>query len=188
MTDALVVPLWVAVAGGLLLAGSLVVTAWLAAAQRRNRASREEILARTAGEVDALREQLDAVQERLRAEAEELSEARRRLEFAGVTIVDDARYEITALGQHRAGPLGLVPAVPASQVVDLVLRESLVRTAAIAAGLRRALAPEVRNRVRFEMRREVRRSRKQRKVNLKVARREWEARERAAIPVSDGAR
>ena len=57
-----------------------------------------------------------------------------------------------------------------------------------AAGLRRALAPEVRNRIRFEMKREVKRSRKQRKADMKQARREWEARQRAAIPASEVSR
>ncbi len=57
-----------------------------------------------------------------------------------------------------------MPTVPGPQFVDVLLRESLIRTASIAAGLRRALAPEVRNRIRFEMKREVKRSRKQRKL------------------------
>ena len=50
---------------------------------------------------------------------------------------------------------------------------------------RRALAPEVRNRIRFEMKREVKRSRKQRKTDLKQARREWETRQRATFSASD---
>ena len=40
-------------------------------------------------------------------------------------------------------------------------------------------SPETRNRIRFEMRREVKRARKQRRADLREARREWEARQRA---------
>ncbi|MCW2795677.1 hypothetical protein, partial [Nocardioides sp.] len=68
---------------------------------------------------------------------------------------------------------------------DLVLRETVVQAASLARGLRRALAPEMRNRIRFEMRREVKRSRKQRRADLKAARREWEARQRADIDLPD---
>ena len=52
-----------------------------------------------------------------------------------------------------------------------MLRESVIKTAALAAGLRRALLPEVRNRIRFEMKREVKRSRKERKMMIRSARR-----------------
>jgi hypothetical protein len=62
---------------------------------------------------------------------------------------------------------------------DIVLRESVVKAAAVAHGVRRALSPETRNRIRFEMKREVKRSRKQRKAELKEVRREWAARQRA---------
>ena len=44
----------------------------------------------------------------------------------------------------------------------------VIRAAGIAHGLRRALAPEARNRIRFEMKREVKRSRKQRRADLKA--------------------
>ena len=52
---------------------------------------------------------------------------------------------------------------------------------AVGAGLRRALTPEVRNRIRFEMKREVKRSRKERKLMLRAARRDWESRQRAEV-------
>ena len=40
----------------------------------------------------------------------------------------------------------------------------------------------------FEMKREVQRSRKLRKTDMKQARREWEARQRAALPASEATR
>lgn len=189
MTSALVVPGFLALLTVLLVVVLLVSVWWLMGELRRTRERSEQVLANAATDVDALREELDALQLRLHEEAEQLEEARRTLRLADVTIVDDQEYRITELGQRRAaGPLAMVPTVPGPQFVDMMLRESLVRTASIAAGLRRALAPEVRNRIRFEMKREVKRSRKQRKVDMKQARREWEARQRAAIAASEGAR
>lgn len=62
---------------------------------------------------------------------------------------------------------------------DLVLRETVVKAAALTHGVRRALAPDVRNRIRFEMRREMKRSRKARRDELRDLRREMHARQRA---------
>jgi hypothetical protein len=62
---------------------------------------------------------------------------------------------------------------------DIVAREGVIRAAGLAHGLRRALAPEARNRIRFEVRREVKRSRKQRRTDLKTALRDMQSRERA---------
>jgi hypothetical protein len=186
MTSALVVPGWAAFATLLVVIALVVVVGRLATVLRRTRRHGSEVLANAAADVDELRAELDALQGRLHEEAQQLEEARRTLRLADRTIVDDTEYRITALGERRTGgPLALVPTIPGPQFVDTVLRESLIRTASIAAGLRRALAPEVRNRIRFEMKREVRRSRKQRKADMKQARREWEARQRAAIPASE---
>ena len=78
-----------------------------------------------------------------------------------------------------------VPTVDAPVFADMVLRETVVQGASLFHGLRRALAPETRNRIRFEMKREVKRSRKQRKADMKQARRAWEARQRATFSASD---
>ena len=87
-------------------------------------------------------------------------------------------------GSRRAGARTIDRALFA----DLVLRETVVRAASLAHGVRRALAPETRNRIRFEMKREVKRARKQRKADLREARREWEARQRAAMTDDEDAR
>ena len=68
---------------------------------------------------------------------------------------------------------------PAPVFADLLLKETVVQTASLFHGLRRALSPETRNRIRFQMRQEVKRSRKQRRADLREARREWAARQRA---------
>lgn len=96
-------------------------------------------------------------------------------------------YVITQLGRDGAPvPDGADGAEPVAARIDgrlfadVVLRETLVRAASATYGVRRALAPETRNRVRFEVRREVRRSRKERRADLKQARRDLHARQRAA--------
>ena len=65
-------------------------------------------------------------------------------------------------------------------VAEIVARESVVKAAGLAAGLRRALAPETRNRIRFEVRQETRRAGRERRAETKQALREFRARERAA--------
>jgi hypothetical protein len=91
-------------------------------------------------------------------------------------------YVITHLGEpEQEQEVEAVPTVAPGLFADLVLRETVVQTASLLHGVRRALSPETRNRIRFEMRREVKRSRKQRRADLREARREWEARQRAAL-------
>jgi hypothetical protein len=94
-------------------------------------------------------------------------------------------YVITRVGEPGADaendPTEPVPTVPAPVFADLLLKETVVQTASLFHGLRRALAPETRNRIRFQMRQEVKRSRKQRRAEIREARREWAARQRAAM-------
>lgn len=83
----------------------------------------------------------------------------------------------------RAGvePVEVEPqTLPAPVFTDMVVRESVIRLASLTHGVRRALGAETRNRVRFEMRREVRRSRKQRRSDMKAALRRMQAEEREA--------
>ena len=91
---------------------------------------------------------------------------------------EPADFVITELGPEAAEP---VPTVEPRLFGDIVLRETVVQAASLFHGLRRALSQESRNRIGFEMKREVRRSRKQRRADLREARREWEARQRAGI-------
>jgi hypothetical protein len=63
---------------------------------------------------------------------------------------------------------------------DLVVRETVVRAAGWTHGLRRALSPETRNRIRFQVRQETRRAGRERRDEMKQALREFRARERAA--------
>ncbi|WP_372733455.1 hypothetical protein [Nocardioides sp.] len=98
-----------------------------------------------------------------------------------VSRPEPAEYLITRVGEIAAEDPEPVPALPPALFADVVARETVVRAASLVYGLRRALAPETRNRIRFEMRREVKRSRKQRRADLRTARREWEARQRQSL-------
>ena len=69
----------------------------------------------------------------------------------------------------------------AGQFASVALGESLVRVFSLGYGVRRALTAESRNRIRFEMRREVKRSRRQRRRDLKEAKRHLRADQRADL-------
>jgi hypothetical protein len=79
----------------------------------------------------------------------------------------------------RAGEPEPDLAVPDRLVLSATVGEPLIRVAAFAHGVRRALAAESRNRIFFEMRREVRRSRKQRRRDVREALRRMQADQRA---------
>ncbi len=115
----------------------------------------------------------------LRAQVEEIE---RRLAAAtpvGGSRRDDADYVITGLGETEQAAGSTPATVDRALFADLVLRETVVKAAGLVHGVRRALAPENRNRIRFEMKREVKRARRQRRADIKEARREWAARQRA---------
>ena len=71
--------------------------------------------------------------------------------------------------------------VSGRQFASLALGESLVTIFSFGYGVRRALSAENRNRIGFEMRREVRRSRKERKRVEKQTRRHLRATGRATL-------
>ena len=83
------------------------------------------------------------------------------------------------------GPGGAVERVDSALFADLVLRETVVKAASLTHGLRQALAPESRNRIRFEMGREVKRARKQRRAEQKAARRHRAPTPRAAARTAE---
>jgi DNA gyrase/topoisomerase IV subunit A len=159
----------VPVALGVLALLALVLAVALLRMRSRTRLELEEAHAETG----RLRAQIDQIERRLATPA-----ARQR-------AVEE--YTITGLGTDLGTSLGRSadteepPTIDRALFADLVLRETVVRAASLAHGVRRALAPETRNRLRFEVRREIRRSRKKRKADLREARRDWESRQRAAM-------
>jgi hypothetical protein len=117
----------------------------------------------------------------------ELSDLRARIHALEDTHETTSRvsapveYVITGLGDDTASE-GAAPArVDGAMFADTVLRETVVRAASLASGVRRGLAPATRNRIRFEMKQEVRRSRKQRRADLRTAQRDLHARQRQTM-------
>ncbi|WP_182526662.1 hypothetical protein [Nocardioides dongkuii] len=136
----------------------------LAAVALRARGRAAGALAEARAETAVLRERLDALE----------------LRSAPVPRPEpvDQEFVITRLGEPE--PVAPAPTVEGRLFADLVLRESVVQAASLAHGVRRALAPEVRNRIRFEMRREVKLARKRRRAELREAKRAWQTREGTA--------
>ena len=121
---------------------------------------------RLADELAASREEVAAVQHRIDGLARKVDPPARR---------EPQEFVITTAGV----PEEATPAVPAGpdrrptarEFASVALGESLVTVVSFGWGVRRALSPENRNRIAFEMRREVRRHRKQRRRDLKEAKR-----------------
>jgi hypothetical protein len=90
-----------------------------------------------------------------------------------------SEYVITRLGDEPEEQPA--PTLETRLFADIVLRESVVKAASFVYGVRRGLSPANRNRIWFEMRREVKRARKERKAEEREAVREWRARQRAAV-------
>ena len=182
MTPDLVVPTWQALVTLLLVLAVTVALAFVARSLAVARERTEALLAAAASDAEGLHHELAGLEQRL---GEATAAANHAGERVPVARVDDREYLITDLGEER-GPRVPAPVVPAPVFADIVLRESVIKTAALAAGLRRALSPEIRHRIRFEMRREVKRARKERRLMLKAARRDWESRQRSSIdPASE---
>ncbi len=118
--------------------------------------------------------------EALRDRVERLSEdiAAARVAEAAVPVVPQAEYLITTAGSPGDDAKGL-PAVPDRAVLSVTLGEPLVKAMAFGYGVRKALSPESRNRITFEMRREVKRARKERRRAAKRSARATAARDRA---------
>lgn len=104
-------------------------------------------------------------------------------------VGEPAAYVITGLEkdeQYAEVANQTVPGrIDGQLFADIVARESVVKAAGLAHGLRRALSAESRNRIRFEMRREVKRSRRQRRADLKAALRRLQEQERGGGMVDD---
>jgi hypothetical protein len=155
-----------AAAGGALAA--LLLVALVALLHRRDRsvADLEAMLEAAQRESDDLRARLELVTAQL----------------AGSGLPPEAAtYLITDAPRpgRLAVPVDEQVAVPDRLVLSATLGAPLVKIAAFGHGVRRAMTPENRNRIWFEMRREVRAARKRRKQLLKQYQREVRADDRA---------
>ena len=102
------------------------------------------------------RAEIEALRARVSDLADEVAAAR-----VGVSPPSpDAEHLITSFGGSPSAGSGKV-------VVSAAIGEPLVKLAAFGYGVRRALSPQTRNRIAFEMRREVKRARKLRKRELR---------------------
>lgn len=149
-----------------LIAGAVVLLILLACVLvvlLRSRAEAQRELASTQAETAALRDRLDRLTEQLERQS------------TTMIRVDDPAYVIT-----DAGAPALEPNVSDRVVLTATVGEPLVKMVAFGHGVRRALSAESRNRIRFEVRREVRRARKQRRREMKDAWRRMQAEDRAA--------
>lgn len=139
---------------------AVVVLCWqLRRQQRVHQASLNAILESNRAETETLRRRLDD----LAAEA-----ASRRASAGGLLITDIDE------------PATLVPD---RVVVSATVGGPLIKLAAALHGLGQALSAPSRNRIRFEMRRELRRARKQRRREMRAA---WRERRSASSQVEEG--
>lgn len=165
---------WVYGAAGAGLLLLLLATVLVVRNQRRERLRLHAELARAHADVDALASRLDRLSHDL---TEELRAARQ--ELVPAPPAEPASYVITGLlSEPDPGAtereVQLVAAIEASKpewVPSKPVREALVRAVAYGYGVRRALSPEKRDRILLEMQAEVRRSRRQRRAELRSARR-----------------
>lgn len=142
----------------------LVTVVLLATRGRRSHADLEAQLAAARAETDDLRRRLEELTRRAEPQPEH------------------ADYVITHVGDpvSEGGSDDLTPvAVPDRLVLSATVGVPLVKAAAFSHGVRRALSAESRNRIWFEVRREVRAARRRRRQLRKHLEREYRARLRA---------
>lgn len=132
-----------------------------------------------AGRAQALAEDLGGQLQMLRHRLDELERPGRDSTAASIAEAP-VEFVITDLGQPQAPPARPMR-LDAPTFADIVVKETVVKAASLAHGVRRGLAPATRNRIRFEMKQEVRRARKQRRADLKAAQRELHARQRRSL-------
>ncbi|WP_067431951.1 hypothetical protein [Nocardioides jensenii] len=131
--------------------------------------------------VAALRRERDRARAELTATRDEAAQLRERVDALARQVQVRAtpdEFVITHVGDEPAEPeVATAPQrIEGRLFADLVLRESVVKAAALTHGVRRALAPETRNRIRFQMKQELKRSRKERRIELRDVRREMATR------------
>lgn len=175
-----------AVAGALMVLALVVLTMVL---RRNSNADLIGQLEAAQREADDLRLRLDIAQARLEGH----TGARRRDEPA-----NEPAHEAASEGARESAPyvitdVGAEPLlfesrseqveVPDRLVLSATFGAPLVKVAAFTHGVRRALSAESRNRIRFQMRQEVRAARKRRRQAFKQYQRDVRAADRASEAV-----
>jgi outer membrane murein-binding lipoprotein Lpp len=159
------------VAIAVVVVGLALAWALLAGAARKRRAELARALAEAHDDVQTLAARLEAL-------TTEVEQTRQAVEQQATPAAHVEPYVITGrvLDEPGNGPdvAHIVSAIEASRPVWVPakpLRESLVHVVALGHGVRRALSPEVRDRIVLEMKAEVRRSRRLRKAEIRAVRR-----------------
>lgn len=152
---------WLAATGALAIGVALVAVVLAVRASRR--AGRAEAFATT------LLERLEV-----------LESAAAPVTTARAADPDASAFVITRLDEPERPDVPVARDIDGRLFADIVARETVVKAASWTHGLRRALSADNRNRIRFEVRREIRRAARDRRAETKQALREYRARERAA--------
>ncbi|MGO4258611.1 hypothetical protein [Marmoricola sp. RAF53] len=152
----------------------------------RHRADLVQLLDAAQREADDLRTRLDEANARLAArEAVEKQAPKSPVPAQRKTRREVPAYVITDAGSVPSVLDADLPADPVAVPDRLVLSATvgapLVKVAAFSHGVRRALSAESRNRIWFEMRREVRAARKRRRRLVREHLRDVRAEERARV-------
>jgi len=99
-----------------------------------------------------------------------------------ITSIDGARdRNPDRVAERDRGRVPVAQPIDGRLFADIVARETVVKAASWTHGLRRALSPEARNRIRFEVRQGTRRAGRERRAEMKQALREFRAREREDV-------
>ena len=164
---------WVYAAAGAAVLAALGTCLLLVRGSRRNRAELRAELSAARDDVRHLTDRLEAltaeVAETHRA-AVERSVQQEVAPFVITGLVADTEPEPDGV-QREAEIVHAIAASSPRWVPATPLREALIRTVSLGHGVRRALSPDNRDRIVLEMRAEVRRSRRQRKAEMKAVRR-----------------
>jgi hypothetical protein len=130
----------------------------------------QQALVAARAEVEVLRRRLDEVEA-----AHAAAIAPPVVPAVAPPVVPPTEYVITTAGVPTGSTKGAsthggsADAVPNRAVLSVTFGEPLVKAVAFGYGVRRALSAESRNRITFEIRREIRRARKQRRRDTKDA-------------------
>ncbi|MEO7745657.1 MAG: hypothetical protein ABIV05_05465 [Actinomycetota bacterium] len=156
----------VPVVGGTVVAG-LALLVLLVVVLRQRRAAREAQQAQesTRAELEAVRARLDALGA--------------QVDRAGRKPVGEVEFLITDAGEVLAADQ--LTAVPDRLVLSTALGNPLLKTVALGHGVRHALRAESRSRIVSAVRRETRRARKERRREMRVAWREYRARQQGDV-------
>lgn len=164
-----------------LAAGAVLVVVGLAAVLLLTVSGRRRLqteLDSARADVDALRARVDGLTRAPADDATSSEAARAGREYLITSLPEEAEPG-SALAVPQAQPP--TRSLSAGQFASVAVGESLVKVLSFGYGVRRALSAENRNRIRFEIRREVKRSRKQRRRDVREAKRYLRAEQRTDL-------